>query len=1756
MSNSLPTFTSTQIVGLLQSLDGDLHSESLLDNLMRIALESGEAEKGAIVLNDGEQFVLACDRLSDRPCNGRLLPSAASADLPATPIRDAYQTGKIVAIDDVCATTERWASDPYILRCRPQSLLCVPLIAQAQVIGVLYLERERTIGAFAPECIALLEIACTQTAIALGNAQRHQQLESELRTSIGQLQERTRNLEREAYQHQQNEKRYEQLYENTPIMLHSIDRYGRLIEVNNYWLEKLGYSREEVIGRKSTEFLTEDSRHYAEEVVLPQFFRTGICLNVPFQFTRKDGGILDVLLSAFVERDESGQVVQSLAAIADITDRKRAEATLRERELRYRQILDSIADMVIVKEAGSRLVWANKAFRDYYGMTQEELQGIIDAPFNEPDYTLQYIRDDAFVFTTGQMLEIPEENVTRYDGAVRQFSTIKSPIRNENEEITAIVAVCRDISEQQAALRERKQAEELLQKSEASLAAAQRIAHVGNWEFDLATQVVTWSEGLFPIYGRNSAEWQPTYLEFQQQVHPDDWEPLERAISRAISDGIPYEIEHRVIRPDGSIRYAISKGEAVFNDRGQVIKLFGITQDITESTLTQIALRESEEKFRQLAESIQEIFFIHDAKSYELLYISPTFEQIIGIPEESIYENPMLWQEIVHPDDRNRVNAAFQQQLAGENFDEEYRIVKPNGSVCWLRVRTFPVCDRSGNICRVTGVAEDITDRKHSEAALQKLNEELESLIQERTKELVQSQHILQESEERFRQLAENIDRVFWLANSDYSQVLYVSPAFEIIWGRACEELYRSPMLWLETIHPEDRDPMRAELEATIEAGYDCEYRILRPDGEIRWIRDRAFPIRDESGQVYRIAGIAEDISDRKHTELLLRRQVATVEAALDGIAIVNGDTYIYLNEAHARIFGYDSPAELLNKSWRGLYYPKELQFFEQEVFPVLMQQKHWRGEVTAKRKNGTTFDEEVSLIITEDGDLICVCRDVSDRKQAEIALQESERFLQTVLDTFPLSVFWKDRESSYLGCNQNFAKDASLASSTEIIGKNDYDMPWGRSEADLYRADDLQVIESGTAKLGIIETQIQTDGSTIWLETNKLPLYNLNGEVVGLLGTYQNITDRKQAEAELRDSEERLRLALKAANQGLYDRNLQTGEVVVSPEYATMLGYDPYEFHETNAKWLERMHPEDAERVASVYQAYVRGELSDYVVEFRQQTKSGDWKWILSLGKIVAWENGLPLRMMGTHTDISDRKAVEEALHQSKLELEERVEQRTAELREAKEVAEAANRAKSTFLANMSHELRTPLNAILGFSQLLGRDDALRTEQQQQLGIINRSGEHLLHLINDILEMSKIEAGQISLLPINFDLYTAIANLQEMFALKAKSKGLALQIERQDTVPRFVRADENKLRQVLINLLSNAVKFTDSGSVSLEIDVISDALESQRTRLHFRVKDTGVGIDANELAYLFKPFVQTRSGKAAKTGTGLGLAISYQFVELMGGELRVSSLPQIGSSFEFDIPIEVVMAEDMPAQVTRHRVLHLAPNQPTFRILIAEDNVANRQLMVQMLEPLGFAVETVENGQQAIERWEQWQPDLIWMDIHMPVMDGYEATQSIVQQQQNQSTAKKTVIIALTASAFEEERARILATGCDDLAIKPASEEVILEKLVKHLGVQYLYAEEVTLNGVAAGTEKRQTLSREDLAVMPGAWLHQLHRAARIADEEALVELLEQVPSNYSHLASSLKELVDNFNLELIVNLTSPSIDSLSVRCSHEGAN
>lgn len=626
---------------------------------------------------------------------------------------------------------------------------------------------------------------------------------------------------------------------------------------------------------------------------------------------------------------------------------------------------------------------------------------------------------------------------------------------------------------------------------------------------------------------------------------------------------------------------------------------------------------------------------------------------------------------------------------------------------------------------------------------------------------------------------------------------------------------------------------------------------------------------------------------------------------------------------------------------------------------------------------------------------------------------------------------------------------------------------------------------------------------------------------------------ERKHTEEALHQSEARFKTLVANVPGMIYEAVLRVDRSLninyASSACLEIFEVEPKELSSNPRIVIDLIHSHDLKGYIEASEIS-RETLLPFIYEWRIITPSGKLKWVRVNSRPERMDNGDTI-WQGVLTDISDLKLAEQ------------------ELNRAKQAAETANLAKSEFLANMSHELRTPLNAILGYTQLMVRDPSLNSKQLSNLKIVNNSGEHLLELIDNVLDMSKIEAGRVILNATRFDLYHFLSSLADLLQFKANSKGLQLILNLEPNAPQYIKADEGKLRQVLINLVGNAIKFTQAGSVTLHVSL--EAIGEQegnpekfQALILFEITDSGPGIAEAELETIFAAFIQTETGRQSQSGTGLGLPIARKFVQLMGGDITVESQVSQGSKFRFSIPVEVTSNDNFLRRSPKQKVIGLAPNQPTYRLLVVEDRWESRQLLVQLLEPIGFELREAENGLEAIALWESWQPHLIWMDMRMPLMDGYEAIQKIRLQERDRSANRsiqnpKTVIIALTASAFEDETKEILKVGGDDFVRKPFREETILEKIAQHLDVCYLYA------GDRVRIPNRQTapispdLLRQALAKMSPDWTCRLSDAAKQADNEWIFQLLAEIPESNAVLTDALTDLVHNFHYVTIIEAT-----------------
>jgi PAS domain S-box-containing protein len=678
--------------------------------------------------------------------------------------------------------------------------------------------------------------------------------------------------------------------------------------------------------------------------------------------------------------------------------------------------------------------------------------------------------------------------------------------------------------------------------------------------------------------------------------------------------------------------------------------------------------------------------------------------------------------------------------------------------------------------------------------------------------------------------------------------------------------------------------------------------------------------------------------------------------------------------------------------------------------------------------------------------------------------------------------------------------------------------------------------------KVSVFENRYRCkDGTYRWLQWSSTPVGNF------IYAAARDVTENKQAEKVLHESELKYRTLYESMRDAFVKADM-TGRIQeFNAAYQEMVGYGDEELHRMTYLDLtpEKWHAFEARIVE---EQILRYGFSD-VYEKEYLKKNGTVFPVEVRKFLVQDASGEPEGTWAIIRDISDRKRSEEELSKYQEHLEEMVRERTAELSVATEQAEFANRAKSTFLANMSHELRTPLNSILGIAQLMQRDAGFPREHREALKILSRSGTYLLELINDVLELSKIEAGKTTLVPVSFDLHSFLGDLEEMMRLRADQKGLDLVFEEKAGLPRNIETDVRKLRQILMNLLSNAVKFTEKGRITLRVGVKERTEKNAElnapsaVRLEFEIEDTGFGIALEDTNRIFEPFVQVNPGRSAREGTGLGLTLSRMFIELLGGEITVRSQVAKGSTFAFSIVVKQVDSATIHTEEAARQVIGLVPGQPVYRLLVVDDSPENRFTLRRLLEQVGFIVMEADSGQEAIDIYGSGQPHLVWMDLRMPGMNGGEAAQRIREAERGSRSEEgkeiHTPIIALTAGVMENIEYSSHSRAFDDWVFKPYREKEIFDMLEKHLGVQFIYK---AAAGGAAEADKdleRVTLTAVDLAVLPVEWLREFSQMLRRGRSDLSMDLIGRIPPEHADLAQSLAELTRFHRLDKLIPIT-----------------
>jgi PAS domain S-box-containing protein len=954
-------------------------------------------------------------------------------------------------------------------------------------------------------------------------------------------------------------------------------------------------------------------------------------------------------------------------------------------------------------------------------------------------------------------------------------------------------------------------------------------------------------------------------------------------------------------------------------------------------------------------------------------------------------------------------------------------------------------------------------------------------------------------------------------------------------------------------IHPEDWDRVNGDFEKSLREKVDIssEFRIALPSGTAKHVQAIRHPVLNDAGDVVKLVGTVIDITERKRAEEEVRNTAAQWQATFDAVQ----DLVLLLDKDFRILRANRAAAEFLGLPFDKIVGGHCYDLIHGTCTPpagcplakMRQSRRHEEEEVLA-RKGGPWLSVSVDPVFDQNGELthaVHVARDITDRKRAEDALRRSEATLaegQRLSHTgswawSPVTLqplYWSEEMFRIYGLNPQ-------------EGVPTAETLWQRihpEDRDRFRELQMKVAQRGL-DYEHYHRIVLPDGTVKHIHAIGHPVLDENGQVAEYVGTAMDVTERKRAEDELRKHREHLEDLVKQRTEELAVLNqlvygsLESGEVGALwidfkeadtlhalDNTAGMLGLEPDPTGEKTYKlsnWTNLLadtavaFPDYAPIIEEARERLlgaISGKYKNYRAVCPLAMPDGSLKWIDARAEIAKRDDyGQALLMTGTLIDIT------------------RLKQAEAELAEAKAWAEAANRAKSTFLANMSHELRTPLNAVLGFSRLLKNDPDVTPPQRETLDVIVRSGEHLLNLINNVLDMAKIESGRVVLKESEVDLNQLLHEMQSLMGVGAVEKGLRFALEHDPDLPRFVAVDAGKLRQVLLNLLGNAIKYTDSGGVKLRARLAS-IQGSEKAKVRFEVEDSGPGISQEDCQRIFFPFVQLGDQAPAQAGTGLGLAICKQYVELMGGQIGVTNKPGKGSVFNFEIPVRVLPSVAERDEVKHRRILGLAEGQPRHRLLIVEDQPENRLLLRRLLDPLGFELREAANGQEAVALFEQWHPDLIWMDIRMPVMDGLEAVRRIRATQAGADTK----IIALTAHALEEEREPIMAAGCDDLVRKPFREQELFGALARHLRLKFIYEKAPRQESTpeAAGLAVRP----EQLDALPAELLRDLRQAVIELDTARTQAIIEQVTERDASLGRALNTLATRLDYKRLLKL------------------
>jgi PAS domain S-box-containing protein len=1435
-------------------------------------------------------------------------------------------------------------------------------------------------------------------------------------------------------------------------------------------------------------------------------------------------------------RDAQGQIIGLRGTTQDITERKQAAEALRRSQemLAKAQAFGHIGSWAAEIGSGGRLEWSDETCR-LFGLAPGGFDGTAQSFFQlvHPEDRERVRQRGREADQHGERSEV-DYRICRPDGQIRWLHQRADLEKDGAGRPMRRFGTVQDITE-------RKRAETELEQSERRFRALIERAPDGVVLVSQQGAMTFASPSARRMFGFEGAAL--SSVDPSASTHPEDLPRVQATLGALLQNPSGVRTEaYRFRHHDGGWIWI----ESVFTNLIGVPGIDAIVinfRNIHERKQAEEALRESELR-RSLALGAARMgTWDSDLLSGKLVW-SEEVEALFGFAPGTFPGTREAFTACVHPEDLPTVLQRNDEgRQNGTPVRQEYRVFWPDGSLHWLASHGRHLFDEQRRAVRMVGVVFDITEHKQVE----ELNRVQHAMAVELAA-VTELEEGLRLGLERALEASRLDSGGFYLFNERTGRLElrahrglgpdFIREVAELDAESTKVRLVKTGVPYFGAYLGAETAPSSAERQEGLRF---LAVIPLHNEGRIIGCLNAASHTLDDVAPVVRtgletIATEAAHAIVRLEAEARLRKseeQFRTlVESAQIGILLQTGGRFAYVNPAAARIFGAPSPGRLLGELVLERFHPT----FRTQVQARIQQLNERRepvpmAEERCLRLDGTEFLAEFAAVpFTVDGQpgALVFFQDTTGRKEAEVRLRHSEEKFRSLVEASFDWIWEVDAKGRYTYSSPK-VKDLLGYAPEEILGLTPFElMP--SEEARRIASAFAEAVSQRQPFSALENLNRHRNGSLVVLETSGVPVLGADGQLLGYRGMDRDITARKRAEADLqalnqrleervrertarlasltdslREANEQLQAVFDAASTGILlvrnrtiERcNKRLAEMFGTP-VAEMLGQPTRGFFVTEQDWEQTG--------ADIAAAAARGET--FAGELLLRRKDGSTFWTLLTGRALDPED--PSRgTVGLIMDITGQKRAAEALQA------------------AKDAADAANQAKSTFLANMSHEIRTPMNAVLGFSQLLMRDAGLSARQQDQLKNITRSGEHLLSIINDILEMARIESGRVTFNPAPFDLPGLLEDLEQMVGQRAQAKQLKLRFEQQGAVPRAVIGDQTKLRQVLINLLGNALKFTPGGgAVTLRVRLAEATAEV--CRIFLEIEDTGPGISDEELPRLFEPFFQAAAGRQVPGGTGLGLSISHEFVRLMGGELTVTSAVDVGSVFRFSLPLKLAPATELQERERQApHALRLLPSCGPCRVLVVDDEPANRKLLEELLEPLGFEVRSAANGAFAVAQCAAWKPHLVLLDMRMPVLDGCGAARRI-----RRAHGQAVKLIAISAGVLAEQQREALAAGADAFLGKPFKAHELLETMKRVAGVDFIYERRADPGPAHATAPPVPTPpSAEALSRLPAGLVSELRAACERAEFDLLLTLASRVAESDAALGGQLRARIEEFD-------------------------